>query len=62
MIKTNRYTVVENAGYEGERDVRTFERFLDADRWIRSRYGDDEVESLHVLIRRDNGKQRTYEF
>jgi hypothetical protein len=48
-----KYTVVENAGYEGEREIHTFANIIRADRFIARWYGEDEIETLHVLIRRD---------
>jgi hypothetical protein len=45
--------VVENAGYEGEREIRTFSNLIRADRFVTRWYEPDEIETLHVLIRRD---------
>ena len=61
-MKQTFYTVVEDAGYEGERDIRTFPSLIAADRWVQKFYGADEIETLHVLIRRDRGDERSYEF
>ena len=53
-----RYTVVENAGYEGETDIRSFPTRQKAENWIKRRYYADERDphhpnSLHVEIRHD---------
>jgi hypothetical protein len=53
MEGSMKYTVVENAGYEGEREIHTFSNIIRADRFIARWYGEDEIETLHVLIRRD---------
>jgi len=60
MTKPCFYTVVENAGYEGERDIRTFASLITADRWMAGWYEPDEIETLHVLIRRDCGDEREW--
>jgi hypothetical protein len=57
------YTVVENAGYEGEHDARTaFKTPEAAWRWAERWYAADELETLHVLVRRDTPGERTYEY
>jgi hypothetical protein len=57
------YTVVENAGYEGETERKGgFKTLMAADAWLTKHYEPDEVEELHVLIRRDCGDERTYEY
>ena len=48
-----RYTVVENAGYEGETDVETFSSRSQAIDYMREMYSEDEIEDLHVAIRTD---------
>jgi hypothetical protein len=60
MTKPCFYTVVENAGYEGERDIRTFASLIAVDRWMAGWYEPDEIETLHVLIRRDCGDEREW--
>lgn len=56
---TNRkFTVVENAGYEGERDVTSFDTLGQALAWLNGQYSDAEKnpfdpDSLHVDIRQD---------
>jgi hypothetical protein len=47
------YTVVENAGYEGEREIRTFSNLIRADRFVTRWYEPEEIYTLHVCIRRD---------
>jgi hypothetical protein len=57
------YTVVENAGYEGEQDVRTaFSTSEAAWRWAERHYRKSELEDMHVQVRRDSPGERTYEY
>lgn len=57
-----KYTVVENAGYVGERDVHTANSYMDAIKWRDGRYDDDEIERLRVDIAVDlPDGSRTYE-
>jgi len=65
------YTVVENAGYEGERDVTTYHAntshgacgaYTLAERFIKRWYRKSEIESLHVAIRKDMPEGGTYEY
>lgn len=57
------YTVVENAGYEGECEAKVgFRKSEEAWKWAERHYDADELESLHVEVRRDCGDERTYEF
>jgi hypothetical protein len=57
------YTVVENSGYEGECDVRTcFSGPEAAWKWAERYYSADELESLHVQVRRDSKEGSTYEY
>lgn len=56
------WTVVENAGYEGECDVHSAKTFIKATRWMVRRYDAPEIESLHVVIRRDGPEGGTYEY
>jgi hypothetical protein len=57
-----KYVVVENAGYDGEREIKTFSNLIRADDFVRHWYEPDEIETLHVLIRKDwveeNGVER----
>lgn len=58
------YTVIENAGYEGENERRTaFSTASAAWKWAERNYDKDELETLHVAVREDcdNGES-TYEF
>ncbi|HKD75696.1 MAG TPA: hypothetical protein VKB76_09385 [Ktedonobacterales bacterium] len=58
------FTVVEQAGYVGEQDVRTcFSTAQAALAWRKRHYGADEIESMHVEVRKDfeDGSQ-TYDF
>ena len=62
-MKAKCYTVVENAGYEGENDVRTaFSSAEAAWRWAERYYQGDEIETLHVQVARDTQDGRSYEF
>jgi hypothetical protein len=57
------YTVVENAGYEGERDIKTgFARVEPAWNWAACYYTADELLDLHVHVRRDSPEGNTYEY
>jgi hypothetical protein len=60
LVRT--FTVVENAGYERETDVRSFESYSAAIKFRDNYYVEDEVESLHVEIACDlPDGTRTYE-
>lgn len=57
------FTVVENAGYEGECDMRTaFSTSEGAWKWARRHYRAGEIEALHVAVARDTSDGRTYEY
>lgn len=45
-----KYIVVENAGYEGEQDIREFRHWCDAYDFIAKTYSPDELAELHVAI------------
>jgi hypothetical protein len=55
------YTVVENAGYEGECDGPHFTTFAAAAQWVNRKYSGAEMVALHVAIACDSDKGRTYE-
>lgn len=62
-----KYTVVEKAGYIGEKDQRSFDTYAAANDWMHEHYTRDELDPLdddclHVDIARDNGDERTYDF
>lgn len=57
-----KYIVVENAGYEGETDIREFTSVNAAYRWMKRFYFPDELETLHVVIAREVNGARSYEF
>ncbi|WP_316207462.1 hypothetical protein [Bradyrhizobium sp. SZCCHNR3118] len=59
--RTPVYVVVQNAGYEGERDVQECESHHDAIVWMNANYSLEEVEQLHVAICRDVAGERTYD-
>lgn len=57
-----KFTVVENAGYEGERDIRSFEFHDDAEAFIERFYSVDEEREMHVVVRLDRADgSSTYE-
>lgn len=58
--ETTEYLVVENAGYEGERDVHRTKSSTAAYAWVESHYERDELETLHVGVCRINGNHREY--
>ncbi len=63
MLRAPEWIVVENAGYNGERDLRSFPTWKEADTWAHQQYDEDEFEKLHVDIRRDSADgMQTYEF
>ena len=55
------YIVIENAGYDGERDIKSFYVFRAALNYMRTHYDDDEIDSLHVAICRESNGERSYE-
>jgi hypothetical protein len=61
MAQKEVFTVVENAGYEGENDRKSFPSAEKAWNWARRSYR-DELETLHVQVRLDRGDYRTYEY
>jgi hypothetical protein len=50
----SKYVIVENAGYEGETEITDFATYREALRYLSANYDPDEIESLHVGIRRDD--------
>jgi hypothetical protein len=57
------YTVVENAGYEGEHDIKTgFTRIEPAWNWAARHYTADELCTLHVQVRRDSPEGNTFDY
>jgi hypothetical protein len=53
MVTTGtKYVIVENAGYEGGQDVKSFLNYWQAVRWTAKHQS--EYETLHVGIRRDS--------
>ena len=55
------YIVVENAGYEGERDVKNFISYRAALKWLLKNYAEDERDGLHVAIAFEDGNGRSYD-
>lgn len=53
MTETKTYTVVEYAGYEDERDMRSFPTIWAAHSFVMHAYAPDEYDLLHIGIRRD---------
>jgi hypothetical protein len=58
------YTVVENAGYEDEHDVKSgFRNLQDAYHWAEAAYTRGDYDRLHVQVRRDSPDgEQTYEY
>lgn len=57
-----KYAVVENAGYVGETDRRSFKSYRQAVDWLNAEYDADERDELHVAIAADlPDGTRTYE-
>ena len=57
-MSKDKYTVVENAGYERETDIRSFETIRQAVAYVERQYTADERDTmsddcLHVAIRLD---------
>jgi len=56
------YVVVENAGYEDERDVQERKDYWEALDWAVANYDPDEMEKLHIAIASvDAEGNRSYE-
>lgn len=56
------YIIVENAGYEGERDVYSTRGYRDAIYWLCQNYTDEERDTLHVdICRITKSGERSYE-
>ena len=61
--RNREFTIVENAGYMGEADIRSFPTLREALAWRDRHYEPDELESLHVQIACDRADgSRTYEY
>ena len=64
MTKPTQWLVVENAGYVGECVTgQNLDSYSAADKWMKSHYGADEIESLHVdiaFIDADGGRSYDY--
>jgi hypothetical protein len=62
MADANRYTVVEQAGYVGERDLKTLDGFREANDWLALNYSPEEIEEMRIEIAVDlPDGNRTYE-
>jgi hypothetical protein len=57
-----RFVIVENAGYEGEKDITHFPTLREAFAYQRGHYEPDEIEELHVDIRQDWTDENGEEF
>lgn len=55
------YVVVDNAGYEGERDLHEARTYDEALQWRRDNYDGDVIAERHIEIARDMAGQRSYE-
>jgi hypothetical protein len=56
------YIVVEQSGYEDERDIKTFTDLDRATKWVRKTYTQSEIEQLHIMIATQRNGERSYEF
>ena len=56
------YVIVENAGYEHERDIAKFISYRQAVRYVRANYASDEEQELHLAIAKEVNGAKTYEF
>jgi hypothetical protein len=59
--RTPVYVVVENAGYEGEKDVFEAKTFDEASAWMTKTYSAESIDRLHIAVARDIAGQRSYE-
>lgn len=59
--RTPVYVVVDQAGYEGERDLHEARTYDEALRWRRDNYDGDVIAERHIEIARDIAGQRSYE-
>lgn len=59
--RTPVYVVVDNAGYEGERDLFEAPSFEAALRWRGENYDGDVIAERHIEIARDIAGERSYE-
>ncbi|WP_315740066.1 MULTISPECIES: hypothetical protein [unclassified Bradyrhizobium] len=59
--RTTVYVVVENAGYEGERDAQQCASYGDAIEWMTSKYSPKEIEEKRMAICRDIAGERSYD-
>ncbi|ARQ95426.1 hypothetical protein [Bradyrhizobium phage BDU-MI-1] len=55
------YVVVDNAGYEGEKDLFEARTFDEAAQWRRDNYDGDVIAERHIEIARDIAGERSYE-
>lgn len=55
------YVVVENGGYEGEKDVFEAKTFDEAAAWMNKTYTAESIERFHIAIAKDIAGQRSYE-
>lgn len=55
------YVVVQNAGYEGEKDVFEAKTHSEAIAWMNKSYSSTEIDELHVAIAKDIAGERSYE-
>lgn len=55
------YTVVEMAGYQGEKNLANFDTYERAARWLNRNYSSEEASQLHIAIAKDSDRGRTYD-
>ncbi|WP_316200967.1 MULTISPECIES: hypothetical protein [unclassified Bradyrhizobium] len=59
--RTPIYVVVENAGYEGERDAQQCASYADAVEWMTSNYSPTEIDDKRMAICREIAGERSYD-
>lgn len=55
------FVVVQNAGFEGEKDVFESKSYDQSVAWMNRTYSAPEISELHVAVARDVAGQRSYE-
>lgn len=55
------YIVVENAGYNGERDVHACGNYFAALRWLDRNYGEEEQREMNVAVCAEINGERSYD-
>jgi hypothetical protein len=58
---TKEFIVVENAGYEGEQDIRRFKTYREACAFFDKQYDEEDRERIHPEIAVEIDGERSYE-